>query len=244
MRLARICGMLSACALACTLSCGVELPSQLDSHTQDLTNEDDGENNGNGGGDRTHEAAELLAGSYTYTRDADSIYVQTDRNYSYGDGLVTDAEVAVAYTLSGDSLYVEGLSAAGPLQEALLLQDREAVILVRDGGGTGLQGTWILAAARDADGALYEPPDALGSQILEFTDDRLYVRVSKTRAEIEFAITARLVDLDPNISVRLVSDSEVRINGYKTGEQITIRSLRWVRRTVARGMPCSAVPSA
>jgi hypothetical protein len=224
MRLVHICGTLSACALACTFSCGIELPSQIESHAQDITNEHDSENNGSGGGSGTHEAAELLSGSYTYTRDADSIYVQTDRNYCYGDELMTDAGAAVAYTLSGDSLYLEGVSAAGPLREALLVQDREAVILVRDGSGTDLQGTWILAAARDADGALHEPSDALGSQMLEFTDDRLYVRVSKTRAEIEFAITARLVDLDPNISVKLVSDSEVRIKGYKTGEQITIRS--------------------
>ncbi len=172
-------------------------------------------------------SAGCLSATYDYVAASDAIVVFTNQNYCYGDSLVSNVDVSVEYDLAGDTLWLEGVSATGPLQEELLLDGDDALLLVRDGHGAGLEGSWVLVAAGDRYGTMHAPSKSLGTQVVEFETTKLHVRVSKPRTEIEYAVAVALVDLDPNISVNVVSDYEVRARGHRTNETITLRRFDW-----------------
>jgi hypothetical protein len=167
-------------------------------------------------------SGQYLSATFDYCAYSDSIHIATNQNYCYGNTLVKNVVVDVAYTINGDKLWLTGLSATGPLQEHLLIEDKEAVVFIRNGSGYGLDGEWTLYAARDARGNLHTPSELLGTQTVQFKDSTLYIRVSKPKAELELAILARVASLDPNLSVDIISGSQLRFYGRKTNETVNV----------------------
>ena len=167
-------------------------------------------------------AASFVSAEYDYVAYSDSIRIYTNQNYCYDNQLVRNVRIDIAYTVSGDNLWLTGLSATGPLQEELLIKDKEAVLLSRNGTGGGLEGTWTLEGARGFDGKFYEPSPLLGTQTVTFKDSTLSIAASKPQAELELAILGALVTLDPNLSVDVLNDSTLFFAGKRTSETVTV----------------------
>jgi hypothetical protein len=181
-----------------------------------------GNNGGNPAGSGT--PGKILASSYFYIATGSTIVVTVNKNVCSVDTLKHIADMTLTYQLSGDTLFFTGGNIPGVAESGS--SGSSITVLVRQGSGSGLTGSWQWIGIKDSAAA---PVDTSMSflmdyMVTEFTATQMNTYNLKSNAQIMHDTYVTTFAMLPgyHITVAKPTDTTVTLTGGISGEVMKI----------------------